>query len=162
MKKIILGIALVGASLIGFQQHANAQRRGTSYENGLGLFIDAGNGGTYVGPHLKHYFNENDAGQVNLLFGNNTTVLGVEYSYNEPIDGANGLKWNIGIGPQVEFYSHDHFNQTNFSIRPMAGLEYKVPGAPVALGFDWRPWWTLTHGSNFEAARFGIGFKYAF
>lgn len=161
MKKKLLAFALIGLSFLGFHSHVAAQR-GASYENGLGLFIDAGNGGTFVGPHLKHYFNSNDAGQVNLLFGNNTTIVGAEYTYNAPISGAGGLKWNLGVGPQVSFYSNHGFSQTNFAIRPIAGLEYKVDGAPIAIGFDWRPWWNLTHGSNFEAGRFGIGFKYTF
>jgi len=151
-------------------QKASAQR-GASYQNGLGLFIDAGNGGTFVGPHFKHYFNANDAGQINLLFGQNTTILGFEYSYNKPISGARGLKWNIGVGPQVEFHSDKYRyhgyeytgkSTTDVSIRPMLGLEYKIPGAPIAMGFDWRPWWRLTHGNNFEAGRFGIAFKYTF
>lgn len=157
MKKILLSaIALVGLQL-GFLQSASAQR-GSSYENGLGLFIEAGNGSTLVGPHLKHYFNSIDAGQVNLLFGGGWTVIGAEYTYNKPIAGAAGLKWNIGVGPQLGF-GHD---MTNVSIRPIGGLEYKVDGAPIAINFDWRPDWRLTHGSDFEAGRFGIAFKYTF
>lgn len=161
MKKKFFSIAIAAFCFITFTNQASAQR-GSSYENGLGLWIDAGNGGTYVGPHLKHYFNSNDAGQVNLLFGNHTTVIGVEYTYNKDIDGAPGLKWNIGVGPQVSFFSQEGYSQTNFAIRPIAGLEYKVSGAPIAINFDWRPNWRLTHGNDFEAGRFGIGFKYAF
>lgn len=161
MKKVILSVAMLMAFQFGFHQFASAQR-GASYENGLGLFIDAGNGGTYVGPHLKHYFNSEDAGQVHLLFGNHTTVLGAEYTYNKSISGARGLKWNIGVGPQIGFYSNNGYSQTNVGIRPIAGLEYKISEAPIAINFDWRPDWELTHGSNFEAGRFGIGFKYTF
>lgn len=157
MKKKLLAFTIAACSFLAFKNQASAQR-GSSYENGVGLFIDAGNGGTYVGPHLKHYFNDNDAGQVMVLFGNSSTILGFEYSYNAPISGADGLKWNIGVGPQFAF-GH---GTTDVMIRPMVGLEYKIPQAPVALGFDWRPAWTLTHGNNFEAGRFGIAFKYTF
>lgn len=157
MRKKLLSFALIALASIGVCNYASAQR-GSSYENGLGLWIDAGNGGTYVGPHLKHYFNENDAGQINLLFGHSSTIVGFEYTYNKPIEGTSGLKWNIGVGPQLQFA--DHF--TGIAIRPIAGLEYKVSGAPIAINFDWRPWWRLNHGNDFEAGRVGIGFKYTF
>ncbi len=157
MKKKLFSLALVGFSFLGLHNQVSAQR-GASYENGVGLFIDAGNGGTYVGPHLKHYFNSNDAGQVMVLFGNSQTLVGAEYSYNAAISGADGLKWNAGLGPQVIF-GH---GTTDFLIRPMVGLEYKIPQVPIAFGFDWRPAWQLTHGNNFEAGRFGIALKYAF
>ncbi|PZP48903.1 MAG: hypothetical protein DI598_09090 [Pseudopedobacter saltans] len=157
MKKKLFSFAIAAITFLAFNTHASAQR-GSSYDNGLGLWIDAGNGGTFVGPHLKHYFNSNDAGQINLLFGNSATILGAEYTYNKAIDGAPGLKWNIGVGPQLQFAKHF----TGVAIRPIAGLEYKVSGAPIAINFDWRPWWQLNHGSDFEAGRFGIGFKYTF
>jgi len=156
MKKKLFSLTLVALSFVGFHNQASAQR-GASYENAVGLFIDAGNGGTYVGPHLKHYFNSNDAGQVMVLFGNSRTIVGAEYSYNALIDGANGLKWNVGVGPQIAL-GHG----TDVLVRPMAGLEYKIPQVPIAFGFDWRPAWQLTHGNDFEAGRFGIAFKYAF
>ncbi|MFT4203096.1 MAG: hypothetical protein QM610_04215 [Chitinophagaceae bacterium] len=161
MKKKIFSFAIAGLVCLGLHSKVSAQR-GASYQNAIGLFIDAGNGGTLVGPHFKHFFNSRDAGQIMVLFGNNWTRIGAEYSYNAPISGANGLKWNIGVGPQVGFYSNQGYSQTDFFIRPMVGLEYKVPQVPIAFGFDWRPDWALTHGSNFEAGRFGIAFKYAF
>lgn len=161
MKKKLFSLALVALSFVGFHQKASAQRGG-GYENALGLFIDAGNGGTLVGPHFKHYFNSRDAGQLMVIFGDHQTRIGAEYSYNAPISGARGLKWNIGVGPQIGFYSNDGYKQTNVYIRPMLGLEYKIPQVPIAFGFDWRPDWQLTHGNNFEAGRFGIAFKYTF
>jgi len=119
---------------------------GTNYTTAVGLFLDLGNGGTYVGPHVKHYFTANDAGQAMVfIWKNHSTIVGVEYAYNQVIPGADGLKWNIGVGPQLAF--NDDF--TDFLLRPQVGLEYKVDGAPIAFGFDWRPAWTLTHGSNF-------------
>lgn len=131
---------------------------GAPYNTAVGLFLDLGNGGTYVGPHVKHFFTEYDAGQAMVLFGNETTVLGVEYSYNKPIPNAGGLMWNAGVGPQVYFVN----DYTGFLIRPQVGLEFKVPQAPISIGFDWRPIWELTHGTSFEAGRFGLSFKYAF
>ncbi|WP_134087640.1 hypothetical protein [Olivibacter sp. XZL3] len=129
---------------------------GAPYNTSFGLFLDLGNGGTYVGPHVKHFFTENDAGQAMVLFGNDITILGVEYSYNKRIPDAGGLMWNAGIGPQVLFGDGD----TGFALRPQAGLEFKVPQAPLSVGFDWRPYWIVSPDSEFEAGRFGLTFKY--
>jgi len=134
---------------------SQAQQRGP-YQTAFGLFLDLGNGGTYVGPHIKHFFNQRDAGQAMVLFGNDITILGVEYSYNQPIPNAKGLFWNIGIGPQVLFGDGD----TGFAFRPQAGLEFKVPQVPVSIGFDWRPYWIVSPDSEFEAGRFGLTFRY--
>ena len=162
MKKNILPylflflLCTLGATKSSFAQ------RGAPYNTSVGLFLDLGNGPTWVGPHIKHYFTANDAGQFMVLFGDHTTTLGAEYSYNKDIPGARGLRWNIGVGPQVHFFSFNGWSQTNVSLRPQVGLEYKIPGAPLAFGFDWRPYWQLTHNSDFEAGRFGMSFKYTF
>ena len=104
MKKLFFIAVAVIAIQFAISNGANAQKTsGTNYTTGLGLFLDLGNGGTYVGPHVKHYFNEKDAGQIMVLFGNSTTIVGVEYSYNASIPNAGGLKWNAGVGPQVAF-----------------------------------------------------------
>jgi len=149
----------VVAFMVALSGSAYSQSKSNSYQTSGGLFLDLGNGGTYVGPHIKHYFNGQDAAQVMVLFGNDLTIIGAEYSYNKAIPNAAGLNWNIGIGPQGYFGKGDY---NGFLLRPQAGLEYKVPNAPLAAGFDWRPMWELTHGSEFEAGRFGLSFKYVF
>ncbi|MFC6099293.1 hypothetical protein [Olivibacter domesticus] len=140
-----------------------AQESKAQYRTALGLGIDLGDGRTLVGPQLKHFFSANDAGNVQVLFADNNVLLGADYSYNQAIRGARGLNWYIGVGPQLNFVDHGPFgNKTYFAIRPALGLEYKVPSAPLAFHFDWKPWWNLTDESNFEASRFSIGFKYTF
>lgn len=152
MKKIFLALTVM--LFVGAAQQLKAQ----SYKTAGGLFIDFGNGASLVGPHVKHFLNKNGAVQGMVLFGSGMTALGVEYSYNEAIRNAPGLLWNIGVGPQVGFGN----GSTDVLVRPALGLEYKVPNVPINFGFDWRPMWQLTHGSNFEAGRFGIGFRYVF
>lgn len=150
MRTKILMIAL----FVALSWTASAQQ----YRTAGGLMIDIGDGSTFVGPTVKHFFSEENAIAGSLLFGNNSTVLSAEYSYNKPIQGAEGLFWNIGVGPQLGFFSGD----THLFIRPALGLEFKIPSAPLALGFDWRPLWHVDHGSNFTAGRFGLSFKYVF
>ncbi|WP_257656878.1 hypothetical protein [Parapedobacter lycopersici] len=153
MKKLTLA-AFCGLLMLAFQFEAKAQ----SYRTGAGLFIDAGDGRTFVGPHLKHFFSANNAGQFMILFADRTTLIGAEYSYNQGISGANGLSWYIGIGPQVAIRKEN----SEFAIRPLGGLEFKIPSAPIAASFDWRPLWALGEYSDFIPGRFGIGFKFTF
>jgi hypothetical protein len=47
-------------------------------------------------------------------------------------------------------------------IRPTGGLDYKINGVPLSFSFDWRPTFFIGENSDFEAARFGLGFRYAF
>ncbi|SEN08230.1 hypothetical protein SAMN05216436_11183 [bacterium A37T11] len=153
MKKLVL--SFIAFFIIIIFNRVNAQ-----YRTALGLGIDAGDGQTLVGPQLKHFFSARDAGNVQVLFASNNVVLGADYSYNAPIQGARGLSWYIGVGPQLDFVDYGSFNKTYVAIRPALGLELKIPAAPLAIHFDWKPWWNLTDNSHFEASRFSIGFKY--
>ena len=154
MKKVLL----VAVMALGISQ-VNAQ----NYKNALGVVVDLGDGETFVGPQFKHSFDGKNAGNVQVMFGDHVTVLGADYTYNQPFSGANGLGWYVGVGPQLSFVDGGKFeDKTYFAIRPQAGLEYKIPSAPLALHFDWKPWWNLTNDSNFEAGRFSLGFKYTF
>lgn len=152
MKNLIKSVALIGAVALG-GQFAQAQ----AYNDAIGLAIDLGDGATLFGPQYKHSFDGRNAGNVQVLFGDNITTLGADYTYNEKFNGANGLGWYVGVGPQISFIKG---GDSYFAIRPQAGLEYKIPTAPLALSFDWKPWWNLSNDSNFEAGRFTIGFKY--
>ncbi len=154
MKKLLFSALLIGAALIGFNSTASAQ----NYRTAGGLFIDFGDGSTFVGPAVKHSFDGTNALQGMVLFGNGATAIGAEYSYNKNIPGANGLGWNIGVGPQAIIGKGD----TDFAIRPALGLEYTIPSAPINFGLDWRPMWLLDDGGHFAAGRFGLGLRYIF
>lgn len=165
MKKVFLLVTALIFTLGILDTHAQSR-----YRTALGLGIDLGDGPTLVGPQIKHFFDGTNAGNAQVLFGDDVTVLGVDYSYNKPIAGANGLSWYVGIGPQLAFidngrwwYGDDDWdgrNETFVALRPAVGLEFKIPSAPFAFHFDWKPWWNLTNSSQFEAARFTLGFKF--
>ena len=166
MYKIVLSVFTIAALTLTISTASFAQKKtansasssGSDYSTGVGLRLDLGNGGTYVGPAVKHFFTENSAGEAAILFGNSVTYIGAEYSYNGIIPNAAGLKWNLGIGPQIALYK----GGSDVLLRPFAGLEFKIPQAPLDLGFDWRPAALLTHGGDFEAGRFGLAFRYTF
>src|SRR5690606_29156549 len=119
MKKVLLSAAVVAALLFGAQE-TKAQ---TPYTTALGLGIDLGDGATLVGPQIKHNFGGYNAVNAQVLFGSGATYIGADYSYNKGIQGANGLTWYVGLGPQLGFGG----GSTAFFLRPAAGLEFKVP-----------------------------------
>lgn len=163
MKRLILSV-FTAALVIGSAHNADAQ----SYRTALGVGIDVGDGPTLGGPQIKHFFDSQNAGNAQVLFGDNITLLGVDYSYNQAIRGARGLSWYVGIGPQLAFHNNKNIwfddntsdSHTHVAIRPALGMEFKIPTAPLAFHFDWKPWWNLTHNTSFEPARFTLGFKF--
>ncbi|HIX55055.1 MAG TPA: hypothetical protein VK076_05685 [Candidatus Sphingobacterium stercoripullorum] len=155
MKKVFLSIITAAALTLGIQE-SKAQ---TPYKTALGLGIDLGDGATLFGPQIKHAFSAHNAGQAQVLFGDHITTIGADYSYNKPFQGANGLNWYVGVGPQLTFFDSKHVD-TQFALRPAAGLEFVIPQSPIGIHFDWKPWWTLSGSSHFEAGRFSLGFKY--
>jgi hypothetical protein len=157
MKKIFLlaAFAILFAATQSFAQ--------SGYKNSLGLGIDFGDGSTLVGPNYKHFFNGRDAVQADVLFGNDAVWLGGYYQYHQSFPDANSLKWYLGVGPQLAFLDNDYGDNSTFVfLRPMVGLDFKVPGAPIAMNFDWRPMWQLNNDSDFEPARFGLSFRFTF
>lgn len=153
MKKLFLLAALTAL----FATNTFAQR-GSGYTTALGLGIDFGDGSTLVGPSIKHFFNRNDAIQGDLLFGGDATWIGGSYNYHQSFKEASELKWYIGLGPQVALYD----GGSTWYLRPAAGLDYKIKSAPISLVFDWRPAIGLSDHVGTAAARFGLGFRYAF
>ena len=138
----------------------NAQR-GSTYNTGIGILADVGDG-TMAGPHVKHFFSRNRAGEFAVLFGGGATHLSFMYHYEQPFGGgAKGLAWYIGMGPGFSFPKGG--GNTVFSIAPVAGIDFKIPSAPLGIFFDWRPRvWFYSGDSDFNAARFGLGMRFTF
>lgn len=137
----------------------SAPVKAQNYKTGLGLAIDFGNGATLVGPHLKHFFDQNGAINGEILFGANSTLLQAMYQYHGNVKQVEGLKWYVGGGPSLQLYD----NGSSFYLVPTAGLDLKFKGAPIAASFDWRPRLYIgSNNSDFNAGRFGLGFRYTF
>ncbi|HMB63189.1 MAG TPA: hypothetical protein VKN36_08965 [Eudoraea sp.] len=152
MKRLLL---LVLAITVFGIVNSNAQ---TSYTAAVGLGLDFGDGATLVGPSGKYFFTEEHVGQGEVLFGNGVTFIQIMYEYHGEFSEADGLRWYVGAGPSFGFASGD----SAIGLRPLVGLDFKIANAPLAFSFDWRPAIFFEDGSSFEAARFGLGIRYAF
>ncbi|MBL7736292.1 MAG: hypothetical protein JNL51_12600 [Chitinophagaceae bacterium] len=137
---------------------AQSKGKGSSYQNAIGLGIDFGDGLTLAGFSGKHFFSEHNVGKAELLFGDHYTFIQAFYEYHDQFEGAAGLRWFVGVGPGVALAKRS----SSFLIRPTAGIDYKINNVPLNFTFDWRPWLAFNDGSEFEGARFGLGFRYAF
>lgn len=156
MKKIILILIAVNVFFNLNLNSASAQ----DYKNEIGLGVDFGTGETVIGPSYKRFFNSNNAGVTELLFGDHFTVFNAFYQYHGKI---NDLRWYVGAGPSVHVFIYTGYNKTTIALKPMTGLAYKIPKVPLSLNIDWRP--TLFIGlskTNFETARFGFSTRYTF
>nr|WP_298927659.1 hypothetical protein [uncultured Allomuricauda sp.] len=131
----------------------------TSYKGAVGLGIDLYDNATFVGPSAKYFFSSNHVGQADLGFEDNATILTFLYSYHKQFDGAPGLRWYAGIGPSIILI--DDFDNI-FSLRPHAGLDFKIDGVPIVVNFDWRPAIVISDAGDGEAGAFGFGIQYAF
>lgn len=148
MRKVLLALSV---SLI-LSVTAKAQ-----YTSAIGIDIDFGSGGTLVGPSYKHFFTSNHVGQFEVMFGNNYTVIEAFYQYHRDFPNASGLQWFLGVGAGFGLYD----GGSNFLLRPVGGLDYKIGSVPLSFTFDWRPTITIGSGdSDFEPARFAFGIRY--
>ncbi|MGN6639764.1 MAG: hypothetical protein ACTHJ8_12700 [Mucilaginibacter sp.] len=151
MKKLFLLFFVV---MVYYANTANAQ----SYKTSAGLSVEVGDGSTLVGPAIKHFFDEHNAAQGEVLFGGGATYISAFYHYNGAVTNAKGLDYYLGAGPALGFGN----GSTNFFLRPTAGLDYKIDTTPLDLSFDWRPTFYVGSNSSFTAARFGLGLRFCF
>ena len=153
MKKLFGLVAVAFATILG-TSNMNAQ----TYKTGAGLMLDFGNGATFVGPHVKHFFTNNSAGEFSVLFANGATIAQANYQYQQGISGAKGLGWYVGAGPGILFGK----GYTQFAPSAMVGLDFKIPGSPLDLSMDWRPRFIIGDNSDAEIGRFTAGFRFTF
>jgi hypothetical protein len=108
----------------------------------------------------------NDGASITCLWERNVMAL------NEP-----GLNWIYGLGGHVAFYGDDFNNGPSWYNHPRnpndgnfglgidgtVGLEYKIPGAPIAIDIGLKPYIELiADGGFFFLIDPGVGIKVAF
>lgn len=137
----------------------------TSYKAAIGLKFIYG-----VALTGKVFVNENSALEGILKYngagglGSNIAFSGL-YEYHAPIKGVDGLRWYVGGGGHVNYFSwkdSDVDAVTTFGVAGVLGLEYKFANLPLAISADWQPAYIISSPSGFSAENGGIGIKYTF
>lgn len=133
-------VVLIAALMLGGLLSAHAQ----DYKTAIGLRL-----GYPVSASLKHFISEPGALELTAGFrswaGYGWMNVGAMYQHHFPIEGVDGLKWYVGGGGSVFFWSFSNANirkdyaTTTFGIIAVGGIDYKFEDAPVNLSLDWAP-----------------------
>ncbi|HEY6976936.1 MAG TPA: hypothetical protein VH396_11655 [Chitinophagaceae bacterium] len=158
MKKILLAGVII---FIGFS--AKTQSMDYDYKTALGVKF-------YPGAiSLKSFTRDNKALEGLAYFYTDGVRFTGLYEIYGDINGAAGLKWYVGPGAHLGFWS-DNWKKNYperdagvaFGIDGVLGLDYKFNGAPINVSLDWQPSFNFVGYNYFEGGWGGLGIRYTF
>jgi hypothetical protein len=157
MRKALFAITVSLFITIGAQAQSKSANSST-YRTALGVKVWDGGG-----ISLKHFFNSQNAGELIAYFWRNGVRFTGLFEIHGDISGAQGLKWYIGPGAHVGFYSYKNGPDGAFlGIDGVLGLDYKFSGAPINLSLDWQPSFEFGNDRGFYGSWGGLGIRYTF
>jgi hypothetical protein len=158
MKKIFLAGIII---FIAFA--AKAQTMGYDYKTALGVKF-------YPGAiSLKSFIRDNKALEgLAYIYADGVRFTGLYEIYGD-INGAPGLKWYVGPGAHLGFWS-DHWKKENpesdegiaIGIDGVIGIDYKFKDVPINISLDWQPSFNFVGYNYFEGGWGGLGIRYTF
>ena len=152
---ILLIVLFMGAISLNAQS-GNSTANSSSYKTAVGVKF-------YPGAiTLKHFFTTKDAVELLGYFRNYGARITGLYEIHGDISNGGGLKWYVGPGAHVSFYSSSYGSGGSVGVDGVAGLDYKVKTAPVNLSFDWQPSFDFKSLDGFIGDWFGIAIRYTF
>ena len=139
-KNLFITVMLIVAS---FATTANAQ----SYKTAFGVRLGYDNGLT-----LKHFIAPANAFEGLLYISKNYFVVTGLYEYQQPLPGAPGLDWYVGLGAHLGGLhgkvKKEHKSGLLLGADLIGGLEYTFPTAPFNVSLDWKPSFNFTSDYN--------------
>jgi hypothetical protein len=113
---------------------------------------------------IKHFLSEKNAIEGIGYFWNRGTRITGLYEIHNDISGIDGLKWYIGPGVHVGFYSNKYGGGSSVGVDGALGLDYKVREAPINLSLDWQPSFEFgnNYGNGFTGNWGGLAIRYVF
>ncbi|HWB24429.1 MAG TPA: hypothetical protein VG738_03070 [Chitinophagaceae bacterium] len=159
MKKIILTTLFIAGLFV----ISNAQDMGSSYKTAVGVKF-------YPGALSVKSFIQPDRAIEGLayFYEDGFRITGL-YEIHGNIEGVDGLKWYIGPGAHIGFWSQswkdkypDRNNSVAIGIDGVLGLDYKITGAPINVSLDWQPSFNFVGYNYFEGGWGGLGIRYTF
>ncbi len=146
LKRFLFILAIVFGSV----SVTNAQELGIR----MGAVTGGSGGAAIDGVFALGQFNRIHA---DLAFGSGG--FGIDFIWDfmyHPL-GNEAFNWYLGAGPYLIF-GYDF----NFGAIAEIGLEYRFINAPIALGFDWRPYFEIVDDTHLSAKGFGLNVRYVF
>ncbi len=153
LKKLLFAALLMTA----FATTLNAQQ----YNTALGVRLGYDSGVT-----LKHFFAPASAGEFIFAASPHYFQLTGLYEYQQPIPGAPGLDWYVGLGAHIGgiHKDRDHYS-SSFLLGAdlIGGIEYVFPSAPFNISLDWKPSFNFTNSYNdYWFSGFALSLRYTF
>jgi hypothetical protein len=161
MKKFALLLTLF--LFLAFAQVTKAQ----SYTTGIGLRLT-----NWYGLTIKHHLSEANAieGILHTRWGG-LLITGL-YEHHFPAFGQDGLRWYVGIGGHVGFWSDynnknlwfedDQDARAAIGLDLIGGIEYTIPDVPINLSLDFKPGFNLVPASFFIYDDIALSVRYVF
>ncbi len=153
LKKLLFATMLMTA----FATTLSAQQ----YNSSLGLRLGYDSGVT-----LKHFLAPASASEFILAVSPNYFQLTGLYEYHQPIPGAPGLDWYIGLGAHIGgiYKERDkHENAFLLGADLIGGVEYIFPTVPFNVSLDWKPSFNFNNDYNdYWFSGFALSLRYTF
>ena len=113
---------------------------------------------------VKHFFNPTSALEGAILLPEDAFAIEGLYEYQQAFAGAKGFYWYGGAGLLLLFPDNETGDSdAYFGLPFVIGLEYKITGAPIVIGFDWQPLiWLSDVEDRFNAKQVGLTVRLAF
>ncbi|HEX8331423.1 MAG TPA: hypothetical protein VF622_02305 [Segetibacter sp.] len=144
-------------TLIFSSTSAYSQAMGATYKNALGVKVWDGAGITFKSFGAS----KNAVELIGYFYRNGARITGL-YEIHGDISGAPGLKWYVGPGAHVGFYSSRYGGGTFAGIDGVLGLDLKINRVPINLSIDWQPSFEFGETRGFIGSWGGVGVRYAF
>ena len=148
MKKIILFffvMAMTATALRAQDYNWGVGIRGGLRDSGLSVKGSLGGGNMLEGI---------------LGFDRGTNVY-LLYQRNVPLDGK-GLNFYYGAGGNVGEWKKNGHGKFTMGIDGVIGSEYKIDGAPIVLGIDYKPCLNFIGNTGFQWYDFGFNVRVVF
>ncbi|WP_157491258.1 hypothetical protein [Flammeovirga sp. SJP92] len=108
-----------------------------------------------VGIDMTYNLNKNRLHFTGTFTHNFQLAMYYDWMFN--VSSAPGLSVYGGAGMAVRFE-----DWSPFGIGGNLGVQYAFSGAPIAVGFDWRPTWWLANHSYFDSGDFAFMVRFQF
>jgi hypothetical protein len=156
MKKNFLAAVVV---MIIFVSNASAQKNVSSQDYGTALGVKF-----YPGAvTLKHFIGNSALEGIGYFWNRGSRITGL-YEFHHGIISVPGLKWYVGPGAHIGFYSNKYGGGSVIGVDGVIGLDYKFKGAPINMSVDWQPSFEFgnNYGNGFSGNWGGLAIRYVF
>lgn len=149
MKKVLLiAVLMVSALAVKAQD----------YNSAIGLRF----GGENAGVTYKQYLGSNALDFTANWHLGEYSSLNVQGLYEFQYNLATNLDWYWGLGAHVGMWGGKDSAALWLGVDAVIGLEYHIPGVPLAISADYRPGFNLLPETSGGWGDWGLGVKFCF